>query len=100
MIEVYIERFIGRKKEIRKLGFTDLRKRWQLIPPYRLSEVFFLRGIYIEVIKPIGFRLAPPSVREAKELRIETLPPALIRGTRGRAAMNVDSVASALVSLG
>ena len=54
----------------------------------------------MEVMKPIGFRLAPLSVREAKEMRIETLPPALIKGARGRAAMNVDSVASALVSLG
>ena len=39
-------------------------------------------------------------MREAKELRIETLPPALIRGTRGRAAMNADSVSGALAFLG
>jgi len=62
--------------------------------------MFGLGGICIEAIKPVRYRLAPLSIREASDLVFETLPPALIQGASGRAAMNVDSVASALVSLG
>jgi acetyltransferase len=59
-----------------------------------------LRGIYVEAIKPVGFRLAPLDVQEAKNLVLGTLPPALIQGSRGRMPMNVDSIACAIVSLG
>ena len=62
--------------------------------------MFGLGGIYIEVLKRVGFRLAPLQHQEAKDLIHETLPPALIAGTRGRKEMNVDSIADALVSLG
>ncbi len=62
--------------------------------------MFGIGGIYVEVLKRVGFRLAPLSVDEAKDLIHEILPPALIAGARGRKKMNVDSIATALVSLG
>ena len=62
--------------------------------------MFGLGGIYVEVLKRVGFRLAPLSAEEAKDLILETLPPALIAGARGRKMMNVDAIAGALVSLG
>lgn len=62
--------------------------------------MFGIGGIYVEVLKRVGFRLAPLSVYEAKNLIHEILPPALIAGARGRKPMNVESIAKALVSLG
>ena len=62
--------------------------------------MFGLGGIYIEVLKRVGFLLAPLQHEEAKDLIHETLSPALIAGTRGRKEINVDSIADALVSLG
>jgi len=62
--------------------------------------MFGLGGIYVEVLKRVGFRLAPLSGEEATDLIHETLPPALIAGARGRKKMNVDAIAGALVSLG
>ena len=61
--------------------------------------MFGLGGIYVEVLKRVGFRLAPFGVQEARELIHETMPPALLAGARGRAPMNVDAIAETLVSL-
>jgi acetyltransferase len=58
-----------------------------------------LGGIYVEAMKLVGFRLSPVSVAEAEDLIHETLPAALIRGTRGKAGMHVASIAQALVAL-
>jgi acetate---CoA ligase (ADP-forming) len=62
--------------------------------------MFGLGGIYVEVLKRVGFRLAPFSLEEARELVLETLPPALIAGARGRKKMNVDGIAETLVAVG
>ncbi|MGD0183997.1 MAG: acetate--CoA ligase family protein [Roseiarcus sp.] len=62
--------------------------------------MFGLGGIYVEVLKRVGFRLAPFSLEQARKLIHETLPPQLIAGARGKAKMNVDAIAETLVSLG
>jgi acetyltransferase len=62
--------------------------------------MFGLGGIYVEVLKRVGFRLAPFGVEQARELICDTLPPQLIAGARGRSKMNVDAIAATLVSLG
>ena len=62
--------------------------------------MFGLGGIYVEVLKRVGFRLAPFDVEEARDLIHNTLPAKLIAGARGRGKMNVDAIASTLVSLG
>jgi acyl-CoA synthetase (NDP forming) len=62
--------------------------------------MFGLGGIHIEATKILGFRLAPLTSLEAKELILDTLPSVLVKGAHGRAATNVDSIADFLVSLG
>ncbi|HTY64802.1 MAG TPA: acetate--CoA ligase family protein [Acidobacteriota bacterium] len=62
--------------------------------------MFGMGGIYVEALKIVGFRLSPITMDEAKKLIRDTLPPALIKGVRGRGPMNVDSIAAVLVSLG
>jgi acetate---CoA ligase (ADP-forming) len=64
------------------------------------TVMFGLGGIYIEALKMVGFRLSPLCVQEAKDLIRQTLPPAFLKGVRGGAPMNVDSVANTLVALG
>ncbi len=64
------------------------------------TVMFGMGGIYIEVLKMVGFRLSPLGMQEAKDLIRQTLPPALVKGVRGAAAMNLDSVANTLVALG
>lgn len=62
--------------------------------------MFGMGGIYVEALKIVGFRLSPITLDDAKKLIQQTLPPALIKGVRGRGPMNVDSIAGVLVSLG
>jgi acetate---CoA ligase (ADP-forming) len=62
--------------------------------------MFGMGGIYVEALKIVGFRLSPISFGDARKLVQQTLPPALIKGVRGRGPMNVDSLAGVLVSLG
>jgi acetyltransferase len=62
--------------------------------------MFGLGGIYVEVLKRVGFRLAPFGIAQARELIIDTLPAPLIAGARGRKKMNVDAIAATLVELG
>jgi len=62
--------------------------------------MFGMGGIYVEALKIVGFRLSPISLDEAEKLVMQTLPPSLIKGIRGRGPMNVDSIAGILVSMG
>jgi acyl-CoA synthetase (NDP forming) len=62
--------------------------------------MFGMGGIYVEALKIAGFRLLPICLDDARKLIQQTLPPALIKGVRGRGSMNVDSIARVLVSLG
>lgn len=64
------------------------------------TVMFGMGGIYVEALKMVGFRLSPISLADAKKLIVGTLPPALIKGVRGRGPMNVDAFAGVLVSLG
>ena len=62
--------------------------------------MFGLGGIYVEVLKRVGFRLAPFGIDEARTLIHDTLPPKIIAGARGRKKLDVDAIAAMLVSLG
>jgi acetyltransferase len=62
--------------------------------------MFGLGGIYVEALKMVHFRLLPIGPGDAGELIRQTLPPALLKGVRGRGPMKVDSIASVMVSLG
>jgi acyl-CoA synthetase (NDP forming) len=62
--------------------------------------MFGLGGIYVEVLRHVGFRLAPFDIGEARELIHDMLPPKIIAGARGRKKLDVDAIAAILVSLG
>jgi acetyl-CoA synthetase (ADP-forming) len=62
--------------------------------------MFGLGGIYVEVLKRVGFRLAPFGIKQARALIHDTLPPKIIAGARGRQKLNVAAIAAMLVSLG
>jgi acyl-CoA synthetase (NDP forming) len=62
--------------------------------------MFGLGGIYVEVLKRVGFRLAPFGIEQARALIHDTLPPKIVAGARGRKPLNVDAIAAMLVSLG
>jgi acetate---CoA ligase (ADP-forming) len=62
--------------------------------------MFGMGGIYVEALKIVGFRLSPVTLDDARKLIRQTLPPALIKGVRGRGPINVESIAGVLVSLG
>jgi len=69
-------------------------------PLFGAAVMAGMGGIYVEILKRVGFRLAPLSVEEAAALVRDTLPPALVAGARGRDPMNVESIAEAVVALG
>ena len=62
--------------------------------------MFGLGGIYVEVLKKVGFRLSPLDEAEARELVERTMPAKLLAGTRGRKPMNVGGIAKTIVALG
>ena len=62
--------------------------------------MFGIGGIYVEVLKRVGFCLAPFGIEQARALIHDTLPPKIIAGARGRKKLNVDAIAAMLVSLG
>jgi acyl-CoA synthetase (NDP forming) len=62
--------------------------------------MFGLGGIYVEVLKRVGFRVAPFDLDQARALIHDTLPPKIIAGARGRKKLDVTAIATMLVSLG
>jgi acetate---CoA ligase (ADP-forming) len=62
--------------------------------------MFGLGGIYVEVLKRVGFRLAPFGIGEARALIHDMLPPKIVAGARGRKKLDIDAIAAMLVSLG
>lgn len=62
--------------------------------------MFGLGGVYVEILKRVGFRLAPFGIDEAKNLIHETLPRALLAGARGRKKMDVEGIGNAVTALG
>jgi len=62
--------------------------------------MFGLGGIYVEVLRRVGFRLAPFDLAEARALIYDTLPAKIIAGARGRNPLAVDAIAATLVALG
>jgi acyl-CoA synthetase (NDP forming) len=64
------------------------------------TVMFGLGGVNIEALKLVKFRLSPLGLGEARDLICQTLPPALLNGRPCRAAINIDSIAEVIVSLG
>ncbi len=58
-----------------------------------------LGGIFVEVLKDTALRLAPIDEAEARSMLSELRGAALLRGARGRAAVDIDAVAKLIATL-
>ena len=58
-----------------------------------------LGGIYVEVLKDVSMRLAPVSPVDAREMIDELRSVAILKGTRGKPALDIEALADCLVRL-
>jgi acetyltransferase len=61
--------------------------------------MFGLGGIFVEILKDVSFRVAPITLPTAKEMIKEIKGYSLLKGARGRDAVDVDALAEALQRL-
>src|SRR5438270_5268277 len=57
-------------------------------------------GIYTEVFKDVSFRVLPITKSDAAEMIEELKGKKILQGFRGAAPINIDTLSSALVSIG
>ncbi len=88
---VMLYEMIGGGKEI-ILGVTHDRSFGHML-------MFGLGGIYVEMMKDVSFRIAPVSHRDAQAMVNEIKMAALLRGTRGEKAVDVNSVIEGILHL-
>lgn len=65
-------------------------------PQFGPMLMFGLGGIFVEVMKDVSFYLAPLTHTEALQMLENTRSYALLRGARGQAGVDLDSIAAAL----
>ena len=65
-------------------------------PQFGPMLMFGLGGIFVEVMKDVSFYLAPLTHEEAMQMLSSTRSYALLRGARGQAGVDLDSIAGAL----
>jgi len=63
------------------------------------TVMFGLGGIFVEVLKDVSFRVAPITLVESKEMIEEIKGYPILKGIRGQAGVNLDSLAEALQKL-
>ncbi len=61
--------------------------------------MFGLGGIFVEIFKDVSFRIAPVSKKAAVDMITQIKSSALLQGARGRAIMDIDSIAEAIMRL-
>jgi len=61
--------------------------------------MFGLGGIYVEVLKDISFRVTPLSQEDAHEMIRETKTFPLLRGVRGEAETDIETIEKSLLML-
>ena len=61
--------------------------------------MFGLGGIFVEIFKDVSFRIAPVSKKAALDMITQIKSSALLQGARGRAVMDIDSIAEAIMRL-
>jgi acetyl-CoA synthetase (ADP-forming) len=57
-------------------------------------------GVYAEILNDVSFRLCPIDARDAHEMVSELKIAPILNGARGKAAVDVDSIHAALLTLG
>lgn len=68
-------------------------------PQFGPMIMFGLGGIYVEVLKDVSFRIAPISVKIAREMISEIKTIKLLKGTRGEAPSDIESIADVLLRM-
>jgi len=69
-------------------------------PSFGPVLLFGLGGIFVEVFKDVSFGVAPLSREEAMDMIEQTRAWTLLKGFRGRAPRDIDSIVDALLRLG
>ena len=59
-----------------------------------------LGGVFVEVLKDVSFRLCPITERDAREMLDELRGKAILKGTRGEAAVSLDAIVDLLLKIG
>lgn len=68
-------------------------------PSFGPVIMFGLGGIFVEIFKDVSFRVAPVSKKAALDMITQIKSSALLQGARGRAVMDIDSIAEAIIRL-
>ncbi len=68
-------------------------------PSFGAVIMFGLGGIFVEIFKDVSFRIAPVSKKAALDMITQIKSSALLQGARGRAVMDIDSIAEAIMRL-
>jgi len=84
----YVERMAGRGTEV-IIGMTR-------DPQFGPMLMFGLGGIFVEVMKDVTFHLAPITADEAMQMLMGTRSYALLKGVRGKEAVDLTAIASGL----
>ncbi|MCB1162917.1 MAG: acetate--CoA ligase family protein [Candidatus Krumholzibacteriia bacterium] len=84
----YVEKMCGRGTEV-IIGMTR-------DPQFGPMMMFGLGGIFVEVMKDVTFYLAPITADEAMQMLMGTRSYALLKGARGKEAVDLAAIASGL----
>ena len=69
-------------------------------PSFGPVLMFGMGGIFVEIFKDVSFGVAPLSYEEAKNMIEQTRAYEILKGSRGRAPRDIDSVIDAMLRLG
>lgn len=68
-------------------------------PSFGPLLMFGLGGIYVELFNDVGFRLAPVTARDAREMIMETKAGKLFMGFRGKPPADIDAVVDCILRI-
>ena len=69
-------------------------------PSFGPVLMFGMGGIFVEIFKDVSFGVAPLSYEEAKNMIEQTRAYEILKGSRGRAPRDIDSIIDAMLRLG
>ncbi len=75
------------------LGLRNLKK-------YGPMLMFGMGGIYIEIMKAVGFRMVPLTTEDARDLITQSPGWPILKGARGRKPVDVDAIVDSILRLG
>jgi acyl-CoA synthetase (NDP forming) len=88
---VLVQEYIGQGSELILGVASD--------PTFGRVIMFGLGGIFVELLEDVAFRVVPLSRQDARQIVEETRAYTLLRGLRGRPAVDVEAVVELIVKL-